>query len=144
MFERPSLVMRVAAGKAVGSAFGLAGLIFMPYFLPDAGWLPRFGFLLWYTTLGALIGVAGTFTRCSFLKLAMPWWFRGPCLGAWMNFVLTFFAYDMLVAAMAHTFGPGGIVQSPFWFVLEGAVVGLVIGYFVRRFGGEGRETADN
>ncbi len=144
MLECPSLVTRVAVGKIVGFAFGLAGLILMPFFLPDAGWLPRIGFLLWYTTVGALIGVAGVFTWHPVLRLPMIWWFRDPCLGAWMNFVLAFFAYDMLAAAMAHTFGPGGIIQSPFWIVLEGAAIGLVIGWFARRFGGEGTETAGN
>ena len=61
-----------------------------------------------------------------------------------MNFVLVFFAWDMIAAAMAHTFGPDGVIQSPFWIVLEGAFVGLVIGYFAWRFGGEGKELANS
>jgi uncharacterized membrane-anchored protein YhcB (DUF1043 family) len=32
---------------------------------------------------------------------------------------------------------------SPFWFVAEGAVIGLVIGYVATRFGGEGKEIVD-
>jgi hypothetical protein len=32
-------------------------------------------------------------------------------------------------------------LTSPFWFVLEGAIVGLIMGYFATRFGGEGEET---
>ena len=71
----------------------------------------------------------------------MPWWFLAPLLGAWMNFVLTFFAYDTLAAAMASVFGPEGILSSPFWFVAEGAIVGLIIGFAATRFGGEGPET---
>ena len=42
---------------------------------------------------------------------------------------------------MAPVFGPEGILSSPFWFVAEGAIVGLIIGYVARRFGGEGPET---
>ena len=49
-----------------------------------------------------------------------------------------FFAHDMLQAAMVSTFGAGGVLASPFWFAAEGAVVGLCIGYFATRFGGEG------
>ncbi len=119
MFEKPSLVTRIAIGKMVGFAVGLAGFLLLPYFAPEAGWLVRWGVLLWYTTLGAIIGVFGVFTWHPVLKLPMPWWFRAPLLGAWMNFVLT----------------------SPFWFTLEGAVVGLLIGYLATRFGGEGKET---
>ena len=42
---------------------------------------------------------------------------------------------------MITMFGEGGMLQSPFWFVLEGAIIGLVIGYVATRFGGDGAET---
>ncbi len=41
---------------------GLAGFILLPFFLPEAGWLIRWGILLWYTTVGAIIGVFGVYT----------------------------------------------------------------------------------
>jgi hypothetical protein len=58
-----------------------------------------------------------------------------------MNFVLTFFAYDTMKDMMVAMFGVDGFMASPFWFVLEGAIVGLLIGYLATRFGGEGKET---
>jgi hypothetical protein len=142
MFQKPSLITRIVAGKIAGFAIGLAGLILLPLFWPEADWLLRIGVLLWYTTLGAIIGMFGVFTWHPILKLPMRWWFRDPWIGAWMNFVLCFFAYDTMLAAMQAMFGPDGLMQSPFWLVAEGAVVGLVIGYFATRFGGEGPETA--
>ena len=39
------------------------------------------------------------------LKMPMPWWIRSTVIGAWMNFVLTFFAYNDMQAIMTHTFG---------------------------------------
>ena len=48
-----------------------------------------------------------------------PWWIRAPVLGAWMNFVLTFFAYDVMKAMMTSLFGADGILTSPFWFAAE-------------------------
>jgi hypothetical protein len=144
MFGKPSLITRIAIGKGIGFVVGLLGFILLPYFLPDAGWLIRWGVLLWYTTLGAIIGVFGVFTWHPILRLPMPWWFRAPLLGAWMNFVLTFFTYDTMAAMMDTMFGVDGLLQSPFWFTADGAVVGLVIGYFATRFGGEGKETVDN
>ena len=142
MFQKPSLTTRIIVGKTVGFAIGLLGLILLPVFWPEAGWMPRIGILLWYTTLGAIIGMFGVFDRHPMLNLPLPWWIRDPCIGAWMNFVLTFFAYDMLLAAMQSMFGPEGFIRSPFWLTAEGAVVGLVIGYFATRFGGDGPETA--
>ena len=142
MFGNPSLMTRIAIGKGIGFLFGLAGFILLPYFLPEADMLTRWGILLWYTTVGAVIGVFGVFTYHPVLRLPFPWWFRAPLMGAWMNFVLTFFAYDVMSAMMANTFGEDGVISSPFWFTAEGALVGLIIGYFATRFGGEGKETA--
>lgn len=142
MYRKPSLVIRVAVGKALGLALGLIGFFALPLLWPEADILSRWGFLLWYTTFGAVIGVFGVFTYHPVLKIPLPWWFAAPMIGAWLNFTLTFFAYDMLQKAMISIFGADGVLSSPFWFAAEGAVVGLVIGYFATRWGGEGPETA--
>lgn len=141
MFSNPSLMTRIAIGKLIGFLVGLAGFIVIPFFWPDAGWLLRWGVLLWYTTLGAIIGVYGVFTWHPILKLPMPWWFMAPVIGGWMNFVLTFFAYDQMHTMMIRMFGEAGVITSPFWFVAEGMIVGLLIGYLATRFGGEGPAT---
>ncbi len=141
MLKKPSLITRIAVGKAVGFAVGLAGFLLLPVLVPEAGWLIRWGVLLWYTTLGAIVGMFGVLTYHPVLKLPMPWWVRAPFLGAWMNFVLTFFAYDTMKDMLVVMFGAEGALASPFWFTLEGALVGLLIGYFATRFGGEGKET---
>ncbi len=141
MFGKPSLVTRIAVGKAVGLAFGLAGFFLLPLFWADADWLTRWGVLLWYPSIGAMIGVFGVFTTHPVLRLPLPWWIRAPLIGAWMNFVLTLFAYDSFLKIMVAVVGKESILTSPFWFSLEGAAIGLVIGYLATRFGGEGRET---
>ena len=141
MFAKPSLITRIAIGKLIGFIVGLIGFFSMPILLPEASELLRWGILLWYTTLGAIVGVFGVLTWHPVLQLPLPWWFRAPLLGSWMNFVLTFFAYDDMQAMMISLFGEGGALSSPFWFVLEGALIGLLIGFFATRFGGEGSET---
>jgi len=143
MFKNPSLITRIAIGKLIGLIVGLIGFVAMPWFWPEAGWMIRWGVLLWYTSLGAIIGVFGVLTWHPILRLPMPWWFRAPVIGAWMNFVLTFFAHEAMENMLISTFGVDGLLTSPFWFVLEGALVGLLIGYFATRFGGEGKETLD-
>jgi len=143
MFASPSMVTRIAVGKLVGLLFGLIGFVALPYFLPDADWMLRWGILLWYPSVGAVIGIFGVFTWHPILHLPLPWWVRAPIVGAWLNFVLTFFTYDVMRAMMVSLFGPDGLLQSPFWFALEGAVIGLVIGYCATRFGGEGLATVE-
>jgi hypothetical protein len=139
MFTNPSLVTRIAIGKGIGFLLGLAGFVVLPHFLPEADWLLRWGILLWYTTFGAIVGLIGVFTHYPVLNLTFRWWFRGPMIGAWLNFVLVFFAYDVMSEMMVSVFGEGGSPSSPFWFAAEGAFVGFVIDYFATRFGGEGK-----
>ncbi len=141
MFDKPSLITRILVGKSVGFVIGLLGFVVLPYLVPDADWQLRWGVLLWYTTLGAIIGVFGVFTWHPVLKLPLPWWVRAPVLGAWMNFMLTLFAYESFQVLMTSLFGPEGALTSPYWAVAEGAFVGLVIGYAATRFGGEGSRT---
>lgn len=140
IFGKPSLITRIAVGKLIGFVIGLIGFILMPALLPEVDQLARWGILLWYPTMGAFIGVFGVFTHHPVLRLPMPWWFRAPVIGAWMNLVLTLFAYDVMAAATAAMFGADSAFTSPFWFTLEGAIVGLIIGYFATLFGGEGKE----
>lgn len=143
MFGNPSLITRIAVGKTVGLIFGLLGFFFLPSFLPEASDLLRWGVLLWYITLGAIVGIFGVLTYHPVVKLPLPWWLRDPLIAAWMNFVLTFFAYDNMQSIMIAVFGQGGLLQSPFWFALEGGLIGLVIGFLAKRFGGEGAATVD-
>ncbi len=141
MFANPSLMTRIAIGKGIGFLVGLAGLLLLPLFWAEADWWLRLGILFWYPTLGAVVGMFGVYTRHPVLRFPMPWWMRAPIVGAWMNFVLVFFAHDVMGRMLAGMFGAESVLASPFWFVAEGAVVGLVIGALATRFGGEGMAT---
>ena len=138
----PLLIRRIGIGKAIGLLIGLAGFVLLPVLAPESGWLLRWGVLLWYVTLGALIGMACILAQPPVSEPPMPWWLVAPGLGAWMNFVLTLFAYDAMKMVMVSAFGENGVLQSPFWFALEGAIVGLVIGYAVTRFWGQAEAAA--
>jgi membrane associated rhomboid family serine protease len=140
MLSNQSLITRIAVGKLIGFTFGLMGLIFIPYFLPEANWLLRLGILLWYTTVGAVVAIFGALNFHPVFKVSLPWWLLSPLIGAWMNFVLTFFAYDAMQPMLAVLFGQNGILSSPFWFAAEGAVIGLMIGFFAMQFDDQASE----
>lgn len=139
----PSMTIRIAMAKLVGLVFGLAAFFVAPAFDPDADIYMRFGLLLWYPTMGAVIGVYGVFDHHPVLGFRLTWWMRGPLIGGWMNFVLAFFTYDLMVQFLELMFPDQPFFVSPAWFVLEGAVVGLVIGWLATRFGGEGKATVE-
>lgn len=141
MLENPSLFTRITIGKAIGLLFGIIGLILLLVYVPDPGWPLAIGVLFWYSTLGAIIGAYGVFTWHPVLHLPMPWWFRAPLVGAWLNFVAICLAYETLQETFIAVWGAGHLLTSPWWLVPEGAVVGLIIGYAATSLGGEGRET---
>ena len=111
----------------------------MPSLWPEAPPLLRWGVLFWYASIGAFIGLAGVFDHHPIFGFRITWWIRGPLVGAWMNFVLVFFSYDLMAEALLAIFGSP---WSPFWFVAEGALVGALIGGLATLWGGEGAKTA--
>lgn len=140
--ESPSLVLRVGVGKLVGFLIGLASATNLLMFAANASWMLLIGLVFWYTSLGAIIGVFGVFDRHPLLEFRFRWWLRASLLGGWFNFVLILFTYDQfssLLSSMAH-FHPQPF-SSPFWFVLEGAMVGFLIGGLCTWVGGEGLDT---
>ena len=138
MFQNPSLITRIAIGKGIGFIVGVTAFFFLPYFMPNGSLLLQWGVFLWYITFGAIIGVFGVMTRIPYLNLPMPWWFRGPYIGAWLNFILSLIAYDLLAEMLVAVFGEGGLFNSPFWLALEGIIVAFVIDFFATKYGGEG------
>lgn len=119
----------VSLGLMIGVLIGLGGFVLVPLIVdqPDP-WL-RWGILLWYPTLGGMIGVLVRDGPALWHR-----WMVGSAVGGWLNAVLTFFAHDQMRRFMETVFGQDSAFTSPFWFVLEGAAVGAVIGLVIDRF----------
>ena len=138
MFTYPSLWSRVAICKSIGFLLTGGCVLLLPGLFAGLSWHTQLGFVLWYTTLGAFVGLFGVLNYHPMLQLALPWWFRGPWLGGWMNLILALFIWDQLAGFQAGFFGPGSALASPWWFVAEGIVLGAFMDWTATRFGGEG------
>ncbi|HUF56241.1 MAG TPA: hypothetical protein VMM55_06730 [Thermohalobaculum sp.] len=134
MIQGSAAVTCVALGTMIGVLVGLGGFVLVPVLVetPDP-WL-RWGILFWYPTMGAAIGALVR----SEAPARVPRWATGALVGAWANFVLTFFAHGQMQRFLVAVLGADSAFTSPFWFVLEGFVVGALIGLAVDRFGAEG------
>ncbi len=137
-FGKPSLLTRIAVGKAIGFVIGIVGFSVAPFISEEISMMTRLGILCWYPTIGAFIAVFGVFNWHPILNLPLPWWFRSTFVGAWMNFVLAFFAHEQMSTILDGIFHQN---VSPFWFVLNGGVFGLVTGFLCTQAGGEGPDT---
>ncbi len=127
--------------KVGASIAALIGLLLASYYNIEMTVFTKWGFFLWYGTFGGIIASMGfvvvhpIFPKNKTLRSII----RGLIIGAWMNFILVFFAYDT-INQIAQSFDclQG---QSPFvLFVLEGMLFGAVLDYLGTRFGGEGKE----
>jgi hypothetical protein len=127
---------RVGVSKGLGFLLGLIGFCMLPYVWPNADLMLRWGILLWYTTFGAIIGVFGVIDRG--ISFKFPAYFSGILIGAWLNFVLVFFAYEKMSEMLRQLRFME--MSSPWWFVLEGALIGLLIDLVATKYGGEGKD----
>ena len=132
------ILKRIGSAKIIGLAIGLIAFFMMPSFWPEVGMKLRVGVLLWYTTVGAVIGMFGLIDRHPMFNCRMTYWFRGPVVGIWFNLVLAFLMYDKLSLLMQQLGGSFGGISSPFWIVPEGAVLGLIIDTIATKIAGEG------
>jgi len=139
--SKPSITLRIGYGKILGLLFGVIAYFSLSIFAPETNFAFRFGFLIWYLTLGAVIGVMGIFTNNPFFNLDILWWMRGSLTGAWLNFVLLIFIYDEISGILLSIFGTQNLFSTPWWFVFKGALIGVVMDYILTQFAGEGSHT---
>lgn len=144
MFKNPSIIMRITYGKTLGFIFAGVGILIFPYFYPDVGWVIQLAFVLYYIMIGAFVGLMGVLNYHPIIKMSLPWWFRGPWIGGWMNLILMMFIYDELSTMQIAAFGAGSLLSSPWWFVVEGALFGLFTDFICTKYAGEGVECVTN
>lgn len=143
MIQNNSLLTRIFIGKSIGLLNGAIAFAIVPYYIAGATLHLRVGVFLWYITIGAIIAIFGVINWHPILKTPVPWWIRAPFLGGWMNFVLSLFLYESYDIGAAYSYYLGSFPQFATAMVLEGMIVGFVIGFFATRYGGEGRDIID-
>jgi len=136
--SKPSITLRIGYGKLLGLMVGIIAFFALTLLAPGTAFTLRFGFILWYLTFGAVIGLMGIFTRNPLFGMNISWWMRGLFAGAWFNFVLLIFIHDQVAVILLDLFGAQSLFSSPWWLVIEGAVIGLLFDYLLTRIAGEG------
>ncbi|UJQ94458.1 hypothetical protein [Mariluticola halotolerans] len=141
MFEKPSLMLRIAVGKSVGFIFGLIAFFALPM-MGEPDLMFRLGIALWLIITGAMIGLMGVVTYHPLLHMPLPWWVRGPLIGMSTMLTLWLVAHERIDAIVINMFGPDTILSSGAWIIADGLVIGLVMAWLATLLAGEGRETA--
>lgn len=96
------------------------------------------GILLWYPTVGAMIGLAGVMDKHPLL--GKMWIWRGIMIGWFMNLLLLLFALEplsLLVADMGFDFTQNMMIWG---WILEWAIIWGLIDWYVTAKFGEGKK----
>lgn len=139
--SKPSITLRVGYGKFFGLLIGVIAYFALTSFAPQLDLSFRIGFILWYLTFGAVIGLMGVFTSNPLFNINISWWTRGLIAGAWFNLVLLMFIFDEVSEVLLGLFEEYSIFSTPWWFVVEGALIGLILDFLLTRIAGEGSQT---
>ncbi|MEM6489961.1 MAG: hypothetical protein AAF677_17100 [Pseudomonadota bacterium] len=144
MLDSPTLLSRLAVAKMAGLLIGLTGFLLLPLILPSAPDQARWAMLLWYPTVGAMIAMLDTLDKGEALPWRTPWWLRAMLIGGWMNFLAIMMGGPFMDEFVDALLGVDHPLSTSLLFVPEGAAAGLVIGYLVMRFAGDGRAISDD
>ncbi len=127
--QLPPIIAGITLAKAVAFLAGIIVFLLLPRFVPDIDPLARWALLFWYPTIA---GVAAASNVADFIDIKFmrwQWWQRSVLIGAWLNLIVTLFAFDTMqdYSMLAHL--SFGLLSSQFWFVGDGAIIGLIAGF---------------
>ncbi len=137
-FKMRSITGRVRVGKLLGLTIGLLVLVTLPIFGFPIDSMLGWGLLVMFSLMGAMIGLMGIYDTHPILGYRLYWWMRGPLVG--MAFMLMFIllSYDEIQLIMQSSLLAWLPLESPFWVLVDGAVIGGCMGYLCTKIAGEG------
>ena len=136
MNMKHSLWNRIVVGKTIGFLIGGLVLLLMPLMGMPLDLKFAIGLWLFYIIMGAVTAFMGIFDRHPILKFKMPFWFSGIVIGLTMHLILILLSYDQWVLMMNQIDFMG--LQSPFWALIDGSIIGLLMSWVEKKMAGEG------
>lgn len=133
-----SIVNRVIIAKVIGFVAGLLCVFIMPMMGSTLGIHFSIGIVLFMILMGALVGFMGIVDRHPIFKFKMPFWLRGIVVGAFMYLILILLSYDQIAVMLSQMDFMGMEFKSPYWSLIDGAILGLIMEWAATKYAGEG------
>lgn len=130
--RKSAIFYATASAKSVTLVLGIAAWWMLEAFSSQGADAALWPVVLWYLTIGGIVGVLNIYEYERVLNIRIAWWFRAPFSALWMNLMLIAMAPNAVehYAVTANLLGSGSAVG---WFLTEGAVVGVVCGFVSQR-----------
>lgn len=138
MFQKHSLTGRIATAKTIG--FVMGGVIFFLMLALGATYGTMFGLGLWlfYMLMSITIGFIGLFNQHPIFNFRMHWWMRGAVIGVAYHLMLVLIAYTEISSMFTLPAFAWTGLASPFWILLDGAILGIITAGLTTKYIGEG------
>jgi hypothetical protein len=140
MFHIHSVAGRIAIGIMIGLLVGLLYTLLMPSLDLPMFSMFSFGTVLMFGLMGITTGFIGLFDRHPVFAFKMNWWIRGVIVGCAFMLMYVLLTFDVYEGIMRSSLISWSGLTSPFWIVLDGIAVGLVMSFFETQLAGEGKK----
>lgn len=132
-----SVMNRIIIGKTIGFVAGLLVFLILPFLGVELDFKFGLGLIVFYVVLGVLTAFMGTMDHHPLFKFPMPWWLRGLLMGLTMHLMLVLLAYEQ-IAVIVQSMDMLGMT-SPWWALIDGTILGLIMAYAETKWAGEGK-----
>lgn len=129
----PPIIAGITMAKAVAFFAGIIVFLLLPGFVPDIDPLARWALLFWYPTIAGVAAASNVTDFIDIKFMRWQWWQRSVLIGAWLNLIVTLFASDTMQDYSMLVHLSFGMLNSQFWFVGDGAIIGLIAGFTANR-----------
>ena len=140
MFKKKSIAGRIATGKVVGFITGIVAVLLAPVFDVPMFTLFSLGIIMFFVFMGAIIGMVGQFDRHPLFNFKMSWPLVGAMVGFSMTLMLIFLGYDELELLMDSVVVEWTGLESPFWMLIDGTLLGMMIAWIEKKCAGSGSD----
>lgn len=140
MFKMKSLTGRLFIGVLIGLVVGIIFIVSLPMFGFPLFSAFGIGSLLFFVLMGLFLGFVGIFDRHPVLGFKMSWKIRGVVAGLLFMMTYILLSYETLESIMQSTAVSWLGLESPFWALIDGVVIGLIMAYCETKFAGEGSD----
>lgn len=140
MISLQSVSGRILIGKIIGLIVGLLCLALLPGIGFPVFSVFGLGTLVMFMLMGTMIGFIGQFDRHPLFDFRMPWYFRGAMVGAAFMLMFILLSYGPLMVVMQSSLVSWTGLSSPFWALIDGVVIGMIMAYTETKIAGEGKD----
>ena len=138
MFKIHSVTGRMFVGVSVGFVVGVFTILMSPVFGFPLFSAFGFGTLITFVMMGFTLGLVGMFDYHPILGFKMRWWIRGAVAGFIFTLMYILLSYETIAVLMQSNLVAWTGLSSPFWALIDGVFIGLIMGWLETKIAGEG------